>query len=1327
MDFRARSLVTIPIFLYKHAHEIVSLNLSRNPKLDLPGDFVQLCTSLRELRMSDMSIKRIPLSVREGKALTRLDVSNNRILELDHAALDDAKELILLEAHNNRIYALPAYFSSLRSLKYLNVSNNRFEVFPAVLTTIPSLVDLDIGFNAITELPESIGELRGLQRFILAANALTVLPAAFAQLLSLQELDCRYNSIDNLTMLDGLPKLSTLLCDHNRCVAISLRSESLRRLEASHNGSASFSIQGSAHCLTSLNLSNGKLVSFGTDIVSQLQALDSLVLDHNQIRKLHDDVVGLPNLTYLSCRSNKLEALPDQIGQLVRLQRLDVSNNDLHSLPASLWNCPDLVTLNASSNLIQEFPDPPEAAASADAADAGDARPSATAKPAVRGVAPLVSSLRGLYLADNGLPDETFHLLALLVELKTLNLSFNGITEIPHRSLSKLVQLEELYLSGNKLTTLPEDDFERLVNLRIIHLNGNKLQTLPAELGTLKKLQALDVGSNVLKYNIANWKFDWNWFVQSCARRAKLTVLSTRNWNLELRYLNLSGNKRLEIKPAGPQAMQGQEGSPAVAKRRNLSDFSALRKIRTLGLMDVTLTIPSVPDDNEDRRVRTSNTEINEMGYGVADTLGKEDRLSMVELVSPRFRNKDDECVFGIFDGQTSTSSSSARLAKYLQDCFSSTLHIELNKMIEGEADVSDVLRRTFLNLNRDYGNILVPSSVDYSRVRQIEQDTRFGGNSFADLRSGASGVVAYIAQKTLYVANAGRALAVIAGRNGQARPLSTKHDPFDQSEWLRIRAAEGWVSTKGLVNDEVDSSRSFGHYHVFPAITAQPDVQAIELTESDELVILANRGIWDYMDYQAAVDIARGERADPMLAAQKLRDLAISYGSTGRIMVMIVSVGDLFKAKKTMKRGGVSVDANVDYAATRALAGNRGRGQVAPGERYLTLLDREVPPPTGMLALVFTDIRNSTALWESNPSMQTAMRMHNHLFRRQLRAIGGYEVKTEGDAFMCSFPSVTSAVLWCFTCQLELLKEDWPQSIIDCEDGQELFGQAGELLYRGLSVRMGIHWGQPHCEADPITRRMDYFGPMVNRSARISAVAEGGQIAVSSDVLDICNALCLNPVPTEDAVDDANALAEELSDLDEVTKRDVLAIRALGLVVSDIGERRLKGLETPEYLSLIYPKAIAGRLSKNTLTPILPATADGAVGAAAARSPTLAHTFDAAPQLLDVQQIQGLGVLMLRLEAAVAPRYASANEGLMSPGSPSTILDSNQRLSRKHRTAHPHSTNFPLRADSSDVELLAVLENLVARCENVVNTLVVQSMGGYLGSSLSHAFNAFR
>ena len=46
---------------------------------------------------------------------------------------------------------------------------------------------------------------------------------------------------------------------------------------------------------------------------------------------------------------------------------------------------------------------------------------------------------------------------------------------------------------------------------------------------------------------------------------------------------------------------------------------------------------------------------------------------------------------------------------------------------------------------------------------------------------------------------------------------------------------------------------------------------------------------------------------------------------------------------------------------------------------------------------------------------------------------------------------------------------------------------------FEPLRVRMGLHTG----EVEP--RDDDYFGPVVNRAARVMAVANGDQIAVSA------------------------------------------------------------------------------------------------------------------------------------------------------------------------------------------------------------------------------------
>ena len=84
--------------------------------------------------------------------------------------------------------------------------------------------------------------------------------------------------------------------------------------------------------------------------------------------------------------------------------------------------------------------------------------------------------------------------------------------------------------------------------------------------------------------------------------------------------------------------------------RKVLADFSSLNQLRVLGLMDVTTTfVPNIPDDNEERRVRTSLSEVNSMAYGIADHLGGSDYLNKMDLVQPHFRDRKEEAVLSMF------------------------------------------------------------------------------------------------------------------------------------------------------------------------------------------------------------------------------------------------------------------------------------------------------------------------------------------------------------------------------------------------------------------------------------------------------------------------------------------------------------------------------------------------------------------------------------------------------------------------------------------------------------------------------------------------------
>ena len=575
--------------------------------------------------------------------------------------------------------------------------------------------------------------------------------------------------------------------------------------------------------------------------------------------------------------------------------------------------------------------------------------------------------------------------------------------------------------------------------------------------------------------------------------------------------------------------------------------------------MDVTTTLAvNIPDNSEDRRVRTSVTLVNQLQYGIADNLGNHEYLTMFDLVQPAFRESRDEAIFAMF-GRSHASQHNTHCSKFLTDNFVLTFAEQLKALdlSKGESH-PDALRRTFLKLNRlmhDHLFSPYPTNASGRKMSQASHrstDSIIGVNP-ADVVGivggssiGASGIVAYFRGHHLYVANVGNALAVMS-RRGLAHALSVKHEPFDRNEITRVRSAEGWVSPKGLVNDEADVSRSFGYYHLVPIVNARPDVSSLKLSELDEFLIIANNGLWDFVSYQTAVDIARSERADPMIAAQKLRDFAISYGSEGTTMIMVISMAGMF--------GPRGQDPLQDAELFSPPRRNR-KDEV--GDNETGRLDPEIPPPVGHVVLAFTDIVNSTHLWDVNETaMRTAVKMHHQLLRHHVTICGGYEVKAAGDAFMVAFTAVSAALLWCSSIQMLLLDEPWPKEILDLPEGREVRDASGTLIARGLSLRMGIHCGAPVCEMDPISRRMDYYGPMVNHVSHVANSAAGGQILLSADAL------------RELKVEAAS------SDLAIIQK----ALQLLEPEFINLGEQKLKGLEIPEVTTAVYPQKLLGRL----------------------------------------------------------------------------------------------------------------------------------------------------
>jgi predicted ATPase/class 3 adenylate cyclase/Tfp pilus assembly protein PilF len=173
-------------------------------------------------------------------------------------------------------------------------------------------------------------------------------------------------------------------------------------------------------------------------------------------------------------------------------------------------------------------------------------------------------------------------------------------------------------------------------------------------------------------------------------------------------------------------------------------------------------------------------------------------------------------------------------------------------------------------------------------------------------------------------------------------------------------------------------------------------------------------------------------------------------------------------------------------------------------------------PLPMGTVTFLFTDIEGSTRLWERHPEvMEPALRRHEALAAAILPQHGGALVKHrgEGDSLFAVFAHASDAVTAAAALQRSLHVEPWPETI-------------------PLRVRMALHTG------DAVARDGDYFGPAVNRCARLRGAAHGGQVLLS-------------------------AATQELV-------RDQLPA---GVSLQDLGECRLKDLARPERVfQLLHP-----------------------------------------------------------------------------------------------------------------------------------------------------------
>ncbi len=172
---------------------------------------------------------------------------------------------------------------------------------------------------------------------------------------------------------------------------------------------------------------------------------------------------------------------------------------------------------------------------------------------------------------------------------------------------------------------------------------------------------------------------------------------------------------------------------------------------------------------------------------------------------------------------------------------------------------------------------------------------------------------------------------------------------------------------------------------------------------------------------------------------------------------------------------------------------------------------------PIGTVTFLFTDIQDSTPLWEQYPAaMSQVLTRHDELIEGLVQKHNGFPVRPrgEGDSRFIVFPRALDGVIAASAIQKALNAESWPEPI-------------------SLLVRIALHTGEGEY------RSGDYYGTAVNRCARLRGLAHGGQTLISQSTYELV----------------VDALPKDLN-------------------LMDLGEKHLKGLSRPEHIyQLVIPE----------------------------------------------------------------------------------------------------------------------------------------------------------
>merc|ERR1719458_179421 len=431
LDLSSCSLDSIPSL---RSNTLNTLNISSNRLSELQTGPLSSLTSLAELDLSNNALVKLPSSAFRGsRALRRLNLDSNQLSFIQRQSFQGLQRLHRLSLSNNDLssrWLQHDVFSHLHSLKHLTLSSNRLTSLGSLVSSLPSLTSLHAANNQINQ----INDLAGLQE--------------------LEDLDLSHNEISHLSQMDATPSLRSLNLAHN----------SINNIRS--NAFANLTL------LTRLNLRGNSIDQLAPSLLSPLQNLEELDLADNQLTSLQ--ALPLPRLELLILEGNSLRSLPTKLfSEATMIRKLNLVGNQLRTLDKEVMEpLASLEVLLLDSNQLED----------------------------INGVLSSLPVLKELSITDNSLKwfDMAFFPKSLRVinlrsnlidlignyykmledfNLVSLDLSDNRISFLEPQIF--VDSLEEIKLEANNISEIAPGTFFGLNHLRNVNLRSNSLTRLP--------------------------------------------------------------------------------------------------------------------------------------------------------------------------------------------------------------------------------------------------------------------------------------------------------------------------------------------------------------------------------------------------------------------------------------------------------------------------------------------------------------------------------------------------------------------------------------------------------------------------------------------------------------------------------------------------------------------------------------------------------------------------------------------------------------------------------------------------------------------------------